>query len=107
MKLAYGFAESNQIDHTFNKTTKMAGKNWVSGFCKRNNFCLRRPEKCSMGRDAGFNRVQCTRFFDNLKAVMEEKKFAAHRKFNMDESELSTVPNQIPKVISAKVQWPK
>jgi hypothetical protein len=34
--------------------------------------------------------------------VCAEKKFPAHRKFNMDESGISTVPNRVPKVISPK-----
>lgn len=77
----------------------MAGKNWVYGFCKRNSLRVRTPEKCSLGRAIGFNKVQCSLFFENLKAVMEENKIPSHRLFNMDESGISTVPNPIPKIL--------
>lgn len=102
MQLAYEFAERNNIAHRFNKESKLAGKNWVLAFCKRQRLTLRAPEKCSLGRAIGFNRVQTQRFFDNLRTVCEEKQFPAHRKFNMDETGISTVPNHVPKVISPK-----
>ena len=102
MTLAFEFAERNNVNHTFNKITKLAGKNWIAGFCNRNNLRLCSAEKCSLGRAVGFNKVQSHRFFENLKTVLEDKKFPPHRIFNMDESGLSTVSNNTPKVILRK-----
>ncbi|XP_063241776.1 uncharacterized protein LOC134541949 [Bacillus rossius redtenbacheri] len=102
MSLAFEYATLNNIPHRFNNVTKAAGRHWVQDFCKRQNLSLRAPEKCSLGRAIGFNRVQCQRFFHNLKQVSDEKKFHAHRIFNMDESGISCVPNKVPKVLSPK-----
>jgi hypothetical protein len=102
MGLAYEFADKNKIEHRFNRTTRLAGKNWVLAFCKRQNLTLLTPEKCSLGRAIGFNKIQCERFHNNLASVCAEKKFPVHRKFNMDESGISTVPSHVPKVISPK-----
>jgi hypothetical protein len=37
-----------------------------------------------------------------MKMISEEKKFPAHRMFNVYEIVISSVPNKIPKVISSK-----
>lgn len=100
--LAFQFAQLNGLAHRFNENKKMAGKDWVYSFCKRQNLSLRAPEKCSLGRAMGFNRTQVERFFKNLKKIMTEKRIPPHRMFNMDESGLSTVPNKIPKVFAQK-----
>jgi hypothetical protein len=78
----------------------MAGKDWLKGFCQRQNLSLRKPEQCSPGRVIGFNQVQCGTFFKNLKLCYETKGFKSHRVFNIDKSGISTVPNKTPKVIS-------
>lgn len=100
MKVAFDYAEMNGVSNRFNKEKKMAGKDWLKGFCKRNKLSVRSPEQCSIARAMGFNKVQVSRFYDNLKDCCLSKKFAAHRKFNMDETGLSTVPNRMPKVLT-------
>jgi hypothetical protein len=102
VSLAYEFADKNMIEHKFNRTARLAGKNWVLAFCKRQNLTSHSPEKGSLGRATGFNKIQCERFHNNLASVCSEKKFPAHRKFNEDESGISTVLNRVPKVISPK-----
>jgi hypothetical protein len=59
---------------------------------------LRTPEKCSIRRAIGFNKIQCEPFHNNLTSVCAEKKFPSHCKFNMDESDISTVSIRVPKV---------
>jgi hypothetical protein len=49
-----------------------------------------------------FNKILYEQFHNNLMRVYAEQKFSAHRKFNMDEPGISTVPNLVPKVISRK-----
>ena len=102
MVLAYEYAVANGVSSRFNSDKTMAGKDWLNGFCKRQNLSLRTPQQCSLNRALGFNKVQCERFFDNLKECYVEKGFRPHRVFNMDESGISTVPNKTPKVISSK-----
>jgi hypothetical protein len=66
MVLAYQYAEINNLPHRFNKEKKTAGRSWTRAFAIRNNLSLRSPEKCSLARAVGFNRVQFHRFFENL-----------------------------------------
>ncbi|XP_031344824.1 uncharacterized protein LOC116171893 [Photinus pyralis] len=99
---AFKFAQVNNIQHRFNKITKMAGPSWIKGFCHRHNISLRQPEKCTMGRIMGFNKVQVNRFYENLKILYEKRKYIASSVYNMDETGLSTVPNKLPKVLSSK-----
>jgi hypothetical protein len=47
MSLAFEFADKNKMEHKFNKTVRLAGKNWGLAFCKWQNLTLRTPEKCS------------------------------------------------------------
>lgn len=102
MLLAFQYAEMNNFSHRFNKDKKTAGRNWTRAFAKRNNLSLRSPEKCSLARAVGFNRVQFRRFFDNLRDCYSKTKAGPHRIFNMDETGMSTVPNKIPKVFAPK-----
>lgn len=100
--LAFQYAELNQISHRFNQETKMAGKHWIKDFARRNQLSLRAPEKVSLARATGFNKIQCNRFFDNLRQCYEKTKAPAHRIFNMDETGMSTVPNRMPKVFAPR-----
>lgn len=99
-RLAYEFADRNNIQHQFNTATKLAGEKWLKKFCKDNKFSVRSPEKCSLARASGFNKVQVDRFFNNLEELENKYKFPSKRVFNMDESGICTVVNKLPKVIS-------
>lgn len=102
-RLAYEFAEKNEIEHQFNKESKIAGKDWLRGFMKRHpSLSLRQPTSTSIARAMGFNKPQVERFYTNLSSVYDKYNFPPHRVFNMDESGFSTVPNKPPKVISTK-----
>jgi len=72
-KLAFEYAERNSTDVRFNKGKKTSGKDWVIGFCKRQNLPIRLPDKYRLGRIIGIDDVQVTRFFDNLRAVFEKQ----------------------------------
>lgn len=100
--LSYQYAVKNNIRHRFNDHTEMAGIDWAQSFIKRHNLSLRTPQKTSVGRIMGFNRVQVEVFFTNLTDIMTKHKFSPSRVYNMDETGITTVPNRIPKVISVK-----
>ncbi len=100
MKLAFEYAEINHLPHRFKNG--LAGKQWFSDFCRRNNFSLRVPEKLAACRAANLNRIQVDTFFENLRSLMEKYKFPPHRIFNMDESGLSSIPSKMRKVVSPK-----
>jgi len=101
-RLAFQFAEANQVPHPFNADLKLAGLDWAVGFFKKNKLSLRTPSKTSLARMSGFNKPQVDLFFNNLEDLMKKYKFPASRIFNMDESSTSTVPNKTPKVVSVQ-----
>ncbi|KAJ4425599.1 hypothetical protein ANN_27795 [Periplaneta americana] len=100
-RLAFEFAEINGISHPFNKTRRMAGKDWCNGFMKRQgDLSIRRPEATSLARVTGFSKESINRFFDLLKQLMDKHKFSADKIFNCDETGISTV--QKPRKIIAE-----
>ncbi|XP_021190041.3 uncharacterized protein LOC110376038 [Helicoverpa armigera] len=100
--MAYDLAEKNNLDHRFNKEKKTASKKWVENFARRHQLSLRQPEKTSLARAAGFNRVQVQRFYDNLREVITKYGFVGRQIYNMDETGLQTVPNKLPRVYAQK-----
>lgn len=48
-KMAYEYAVNNKIQHNFNKTLELAGKDWLKGFMRRNNL-VRKAEGTSLNR---------------------------------------------------------
>jgi hypothetical protein len=101
-RAAFDYAEGNKLTHRFDKTAKLAGKDWTNQFRKKHNLSLRQPEKTSIARAMGFNRVQVDLFFNNLRRMYEKYKFNPQQIYNMDETGLLTVPNKLPKVVSVK-----
>ena len=99
MCLAFQFAEKNNIPRQFSRNKKIAGSTWFYSFQKRNNLSVRSPQKCSIARAIGFNKVQIDKFFENLKTIYDKFHFHPRRIYNMDENNgLSTVPNKMLKV---------
>jgi len=48
-RLAFDIAEANQLEHGFNRESRMAGKKWYYAFMKRHpELSLRTPEATSM-----------------------------------------------------------
>ncbi|CAH1983103.1 unnamed protein product [Acanthoscelides obtectus] len=100
---AYEFVVKNNIPHRFNAEKKMAGKHWLRGFLSQHpDLSLRCPTSTSIARAMGFNKPQCERFYKNLAELMDKYKFPPTSIYNMDETGLSTVPNNPPRVISKK-----
>lgn len=101
--LAYQFAERNNINHPFSRERKRAGPDWLRQFMHRHpELSFRTPEKTSLSRITGFNKVQMTKFYDLIRDAMEEHHFEPQRIYNVDETGMSTVPNRTTKVIAKK-----
>jgi hypothetical protein len=47
MMIAFDYAVANGVSDQFNSEKKMAGKDWLKGFCQRQNLSLSKPEPCS------------------------------------------------------------
>ncbi|CAH1960860.1 unnamed protein product [Acanthoscelides obtectus] len=99
-KLAFEYAETNGIEHRFNKQNKMAGIDWFRQFRAENNLSLRNPEPKSIARLRGFNKVAVEKFFDILKDVRLKYELPPERIYNSDESGVSTVPTKLPKILT-------
>ena len=95
-KIAYEFAERNSIPNTFCKTTKLAGKDWLALFMKRNpRVSLRKPEATSINRINAFNLESVKHFFSNLENVMEKYNFSKQRIYKVDETGISNVQKPV------------
>lgn len=101
-KLAYEFAEANHIAHNFSQATKMAGKDWLAGFMKRNaRISLRKPEGTSINRINAFSKESVSNFFSNLGQVLEKHNFPQNRIYNVDETGISNVQKPVVCAVSA------
>ena len=62
--LVFEYAEQRGIENPFNKTKKMAGRDFVESFLKRNaSLSLRKPEGVSLNRVFGLNKKSVEQYF--------------------------------------------
>ena len=84
---AFEYAEVNNIRHNFNVSSRLAGKDWLRGFLKRNcKISVRCPQATSFNQVVGFNKFEVTTFFTNLEQEMKKHKFHVNKILNVDES---------------------
>ncbi|KAJ8879185.1 hypothetical protein PR048_019791 [Dryococelus australis] len=97
---SFQIAELNEIPHSFNRLTEMAGKKWFCAFKARHKeLALRQPESTSMVRAKGVNKKNVVGCFDILEIVIDENKFDATRVFNVDETDFRTVQKKMPESV--------
>lgn len=102
-KVAFEYAESLNLKHNFNKSSRMAGRDWLKAFMIRNNISVRKPEPTSINRITAFNRTEVQLFFKLLGELMEKYRFVPKNIYNCDETGVSTV--QTPgKILATKGQ---
>ncbi|GBP19533.1 Pogo transposable element with KRAB domain [Eumeta japonica] len=100
-KAAYQYAEELKISHNFDKSAKMAGRDWLDGFLKRNSISVRKPKATSINRITTFSKEEVQLFYRLLVDLMNKYKFAPNNIYNRDETGISTV--QVPgKILSPK-----
>lgn len=102
-RLAFDFAEKMKINHRFCKTSKMAGKDWLAGFLRRNpTLSIRKPEATSMARAVGFNRPQVNQFFKVYRdELSKSNNYSPRQVWNMDETGIKNVQNP-GKIVATK-----
>lgn len=102
-RMAYDCAIKYKITLPDNwHTNKMAGKDWMSAFLKRNtSLSIRKPEATSLSRATSFNKTNVQDFYSKLAEVMDRFKFTASSIWNADETGVSTVTKP-SKIIAAK-----
>lgn len=101
-RLAYDYAEKLGIDHRFNHSNRMAGKDWLAGFLKRyDQLSICKPEATSLARAVGFNRAQVNIFYTLYRDLLAANVYGPTRVWNMDETGISNV--QTPgKIVATK-----
>lgn len=112
-RLVFEYAETNKIPNNFCKTSRLAGKDWLSGFLNRQKtISVRKPEPTSISRITAFNKTEVDLFFSNLQSEVEKHKFPPSRIYNFDETGISTVqkPRKIlgpkgTKQVGAATSW--
>ena len=97
--LAFEYALKLKINMPSNwQENKTAGKDWMTGFLRRNKeIAIRTAESTSLGRASSFNRHNVQLFFDNYGTVVERDHFTPDRIWNVDETGCTTVhkPNRV------------
>ncbi|KAF2888726.1 hypothetical protein ILUMI_17447, partial [Ignelater luminosus] len=82
-RLAFELIKRNNLPNNFNKTTQMAGKDWLHGFPNRHrNISLKDPEKTSIARAKGFNRTAVSKFYDLLNSIYEKHNLSPNDIYN-------------------------
>lgn len=103
-KCAYKYAEEKKLRHPFSKEKETAGRDWLTGFLKRNpTIRLRKPEATSINRISAFNKTEVDLFFSNLQSLLDKYKFSASKIYNADETGITTVQNS-GKILAEKGQ---
>lgn len=98
--LAYQFAIQNNKPVSTRWSKKIASIDWYHGFMKRNSqLSLRVPEATSLSRSTSFNKHNVSKFYNNLRTLLEHNHFGADDVWNIDEIGLTTV--HIPRRIVA------
>jgi len=91
-RIAFELAEKLHIEHGFNPETKMAGKEWLRCFLKRNgDLSIRSPEPTNICRAVGFNKAQVKIFTDLLKGCFQSGKYGPQAIWNVDETGITNV----------------
>lgn len=91
-RIAFQFAERNNLLHNFNRIKQLAGKDWYYSFMDRHpSISLRTPEATSLNRINAFNETDVKIFYDNLKAIQDKYHIQPDKIFNVDETGISTV----------------
>ncbi|KAJ4449228.1 hypothetical protein ANN_00625 [Periplaneta americana] len=101
---AFENAEMCGYDNNFNEDMKLAGRQWLRNFFKRNpRLSIKKPDALSMSRPMGLNRQTVGEFFNLFQRTLEENNLMERPEmiFNMDESGLP-LNTKVSRVISEK-----
>ena len=103
-RLAFEFAERNNIQHTFNVNIGLAGIEWLRSFLRRNpTVSVRKAEGTSLNRLTAFNKEEVDLFFKLMENLMTKHQFPPSQIYNADETGVSTVQDP-GKILATKGQ---
>ncbi|KAJ8876916.1 hypothetical protein PR048_021365 [Dryococelus australis] len=92
------YAVRNEVIRQFDTDAELTGKEWAQYFMKLHGLCLWQPQKTSIARSMGFNRVQLNNYLDNLESLMRTHTFSPIRVYNMDETGIQMVPGKLCRI---------
>lgn len=76
-RFTFEFAERNHIKHNFSATQRLAGKDWLRSFIRRNStISVRKAEATSLNGLTGFNKDEIAMFYKLLEEVMSKYNFS-------------------------------
>ena len=82
-RIAYELAVKLNVKHGFNPETKMAGKEWLRSFMKRNeDLSISSPEATNISRAVGFNRKPQHLAQESVKQRLRKSSPHLHTKTN-------------------------
>src|SRR6218665_1893144 len=93
-RIAYSFAEVNNVNHAFNRRQRMAGKDWIMNLIKRHHLAVRIPQSTSMNRVLAFEREKVDRFFSLLNSIHDQEHIEPRYIFILEESGVTSVLEQ-------------
>ncbi|KAK9873214.1 hypothetical protein WA026_021446 [Henosepilachna vigintioctopunctata] len=77
----------NPLKHNFDKTSRMAGKDWFYGFENgHTEISFRKPDSTSNNRITVFNESEVKNGFNNLEGVQAKYHFDGNQIYNVDET---------------------
>jgi hypothetical protein len=101
-RLAFDVAEAAGVSHPFNKETRLAGKDWLSGFFARHpDLSVREPQGTNLSRAVGFNKPKVDQFFDLYEKLLTSHKYKPSDVWNMDETGITNV-HKPGKIVATK-----
>ena len=90
--LFYDYCVRYFIPHPFNSATKIAGRDFVSGFLKWNkDFSLCKPQGVALNCVYRSNKTGASLFFEILDSVFQQYAFEPHQIYNCGETGLTCV----------------
>ncbi|XP_060801974.1 uncharacterized protein LOC132901742 [Amyelois transitella] len=101
IKLVTQYVEKNKLTTPFKEGAP--GYEWFSGFRKRNNLSLKKPQAVEMSRKAACDPFIIKDYFDTLEEYIKtmDLQYSPDRIWNLDESSFSKDPEKT-KIVGAK-----
>ena len=91
-RLASDVAVAMGTNQPFNKTNKLAGKDWLKSLLGRqSNLSVRQPQGTNLSKAVGFNRPRGNEFFGIYKDVLNGHEYLPSKVWNMDETGITSV----------------
>lgn len=100
-RLAFQYAEMHNINHSFNKETRLAGQDWYANFMKRNRDNEQNPIN-SIFFEGLNNTYNIDKFFELLTDLQQFYKFPPNRIYNVNETGFISIPHLTSRIVTVQ-----